>query len=377
MNAGSSARPLNILQVISKSGLASGGCLQAYQLALGLARRGHRVIYVCRPGENVPAEPPYLRVVYLPLRNELDVFSVRRLWQIMHRYRIDVVHVHKGLAHTLAYPPARLLRVPGFFVNRGVTFPLDLFNRWKYHFPGISRIIAVSDEVKRVLVASGGLPEEKIEVVYGGTDLEAFDWRIDPLPARREFGLVGMQVVGMVANVREWKGHRYLLQAAALLAPRFPRLRLLLVGENRNSLGRWLREECLRLGVAERVVFAGFRQDVPRLLAAMDLTVIASYAGEGLTGAVRESLAMKKPVVATDVGGMRLLVQDGVTGRLVPPKDPQALAEAVGELLADEKLRRRLGEAGYRLVREKFSLKARLVKLERLYYTAVSGAGKL
>ncbi len=140
---------------------------------------------------------------------------------------------------------------------------------------------------------------------------------------------------------------------------------------DQKQLGQELRLECQEMGIADRVIFTGFRQDVPNLLAAMDLTVIASYAGEGLTGAVRESLAMKKPVVATDAGGMQEIVRDGINGKLVPRKDPAALTAAIAELLDNNKLRRQMGEAGYHLILEKFSCQKRIERIEQLYLEAV------
>lgn len=304
----------------------------------------------------------------MPLRNEWDYASIIQLWRIMKREKTDVVHVHKGLAHTLAYIAARLAAVPVFVVNRGVTFPLTVFNRAKYRFRGVSRIVTVSQEVKEVLIQSGRIPPEEIVVIYGGVDLSRFDWRLKSPSLLQDLGIKpGSTIIGMIGNLREWKGHRFFLQAVKEILPSYPDIVCLIIGSDGGRDGKAVKKCASDLGIEQQVIFTGFRKDIPELLSLMTFTVNAATAGEGLTGALRESLAMKKPAIATAVGGNREIILPGKTGFLVPPRNPAALAEAMLSLLADPKKGELMGEAGYRLVTEKLSYQMRIEKMEALY----------
>jgi glycosyltransferase involved in cell wall biosynthesis len=191
---------------------------------------------------------------------------------------------------------------------------------------------------------------------------------------RDEMGIpAGAPLVGKIANFYHgWKGHDTFLAAAALVAEGLPGARFLLVGHNTDS--ERMRDAIVRAGVADRVTAAGYRADVPRIISALDVSVNAARAGEGLSGAVRESLAAGLPVVATDVGGNRELVRDGETGLLVPPDDPPALAAAIGKLLSDPELAARLGAAGARLVRESLTVDRMVDETERLYRRVLAEA---
>jgi glycosyltransferase involved in cell wall biosynthesis len=363
-------RRLSILQIISKPSISSGGPKQAFQLAQGLAERGHRVSFVCRPLSRGLEEvrKSGVGLVQLGMRNEFDLRSVMELYRLMKRERTEVVHVHKGLAHTLAYPAAVLAGVPVFVVNRGVSFPLDRFNRIKYRWRGVSKIVAVSEQVKQVLIDSGGIEPHKIKVIYGGVNLGMFDWRIKPDGIMQEFGIQPeTTVIGVIANIRRWKGHMLLLQAARQLVNLYPKTIFLIVGRADNSLAEQLKRTTVELGLTNKVIFTGYRRDVPQLLAAMDFTLNCSTSGEGLTGALRESLAMKKPAVATDIGGNSELIINGQTGLLIPPNQPQALVEAMKYLVENPAERRRMGEAGYEMVKAGFTDSARISQMEELY----------
>ncbi len=190
---------------------------------------------------------------------------------------------------------------------------------------------------------------------------------------RRELGIpADAPLVGKVANFyRGWKGHDTFLAAAAMVLERRPRVRFLLVGhETDNAKMRAMVE---RAGLADRVALAGYRSDVPDVLAALDVSVNSPRAGEGLSGAVRESLAAGLPVVATDVGGNRELVLDGETGLLVSPENPAALAAAIGRLLDDRALAARLAANGARFVRERLTVERMVEETERVYREVLSG----
>lgn len=382
--------PLKILLSNPHLGIGTGSGVQLYQLARELVRRGHSVSAMFkRKVHTPPGLPPTLnklqdagvRVLQFPfakLKYRFTLPSLRELGRFLAAERFDLIHTFAGMDLDFFYLLSCLQPVGVLIANRGVSSPLDRFNRIKYRSRRVSRIIAVSESVKQVLVKSGRIPPEKIVVCYGSTDLTVFDPdRIDGAEVRHELGLpLSAPVIGAIGAIRfqpgHFKGGMDLLAAARIILARHPETRFLLVGSiDRDKFAR----EAGRLGIAPSFVLTGFREDVPRMLAACDFTVCASVRDEGLTGTVRESLAMKRPVVSTDVGGNRELVIEGQTGLLVPPGEVDALARAALRLLADPALRNAMGEAGRKKVEECCSLPARVDRIENLYYEALRVGG--
>jgi glycosyltransferase involved in cell wall biosynthesis len=253
-------------------------------------------------------------------------------------------------------------------VNRGVTFALDVFNGWKYRHHRVASVVCVAEAVRAVVIRTASIESERTDVIHGGTDCELFDpRRSSATSVRHEFGLESEDLLIGQISLRDWKGWSDLVAAFAKIAPSHPGARLLLVGrepgEDRPKVDRAVRDA----GLADRVLMLPFRTDMPEVLAACDVVVDASWAGTGITGTIREAMAMERPVVATDCGGNRELVIDDEVGLLVPPRDTEALAGALSRLLEDPDLRQRLGAAGRYRVMEHFSTERRIDKLEELY----------
>ncbi len=360
---------LRILQIISRRHCDTGGGLQALELARWLKERGHRVFFMARPGGSAQERCRTMGLPFLPLPMEgtWDLASVRVLRAFLKREKIQVVHAHKGRAHSLALMAILGLSPPPVLVaNRGVTFPLSFWNKWKYILPWTAGVVAVSESVKGVLKDSG-VPPSKIRVIYGGVDVERFS-PMDREEACRSLGLdPALDYVAMVAHFRPWKGHRILARAVETLAPSFPRLKVLLAGKTRGKTYKSFRALLRDMGLEERFLFLGYREDVELVINASHFLVGPSLEGEGLPGVFREAMACGRPVVASRVAGAPEVVMPGETGLLVPPGDPLALAQAMARLLEDEDLRKAMGDRGRRMVVDRFSHAARARIMEEYY----------
>ena len=194
----------------------------------------------------------------------------------------------------------------------------------------MDRLIAVSQAiVAKIAEERGGLAP--VSLVYNGVDLERYDHQEPCCTLHEEYGMEpGAQVVGVVARLEPEKGHPTLLEAWPAVLRASPSTYLLIVGEGsrRDALEAQARE----LRIAHRVVFTGRRDDIPAVTAALDVAVLPSYReAQGLT--ILEAMALSRPVVASNVGGIPEMVEDGVTGLLVPPHDAAALAAAITRLL--------------------------------------------
>ena len=332
-----------------------GGQQQVLHLLEGLAARGLRAELAAPPDSALAgrARAAGFTVHPIRMRGEWDLPSAARLAAAVRRGGFGVVHLHTSRAHGLGRVASLLVRMPGVVVSRRVVFRVrgGLVRRFKY-LCGVDKYLAISYAVRDVLIAAG-VAGERVAVVHSGVDPARFG----PAPAadvRGEFGLpADALLLGVVGHLDVRKGQRDFLAAAARIAPDFSGARFLLVGDGGDAPA--LRDLAATLGIAERVIFAGFRTDVPAVLAALDVFVMPSHA-EGLCTAAVEAMMAGLPVVATSAGGLPEVVEDGQTGLLVPPGAPEALAGAAAKLLADADLRRRLGERGRQRALERFSV---------------------
>ncbi|MBI3329049.1 MAG: glycosyltransferase family 4 protein [Nitrospinae bacterium] len=365
---------LSIIQV-NRHGPGGGGSEQAFHLALALQRRGHRVLFLTAPDERwrKRCEKAGLPGASLPMHSRFNLVVAARLASIIQRKGAQVVHAHKGREHALAVWASFFTRIPALVANRGVSFPVGWLQALKYRFR-TDAVVAVSEAVRRELLASG-VKASKVITVYGGVDIERFHPDVSAEGIREELRIPqSARVVTKVAHNREWKGYEIFLQAAAVVARAEPSAFFLGVGKGTGQ-SRPLEQLGEELHLGDRVRWVGFREDVPQILAASDICVHAATAGEGLTGAVREALAMGKPVVVTDVGGNRELVRDGETGLLVPPRDPQRLAEGILALLHNRERAAAMGWVGRQHVEQHFAHDAKAERIEQLYLTILRRKG--
>jgi len=360
------AEALRILQLYPKEDYFTGAGIQLRELARGLANRAHHVVVATRPSRIWAEKTREAGIPYypLPMRSELDLGSVLRLIRIVRAHRIQVVHAQKGKARTLALLAGLCVRIPVLVLNRGVSFPLDRWSRLGYTTRRVTAIVAVSESIKRGLVRQGRVPAGKIEVIYSGTDTERFHPGVDGSPIRRQLGLAPDQFLIAQIGVRSWRGNDELLDAMTAVASKAPRARLLFVGARRPET---LYEKARARGLDGLVRVFPYRDDIPEILAASDCCADASYAGLGLTGSLREALAVETPVVATDIEGNPELVTHGETGLLVPPRHPEALARAILQLMEDPVRAKEMARAGRKRVEADFSTQVKVERTEALY----------
>ena len=297
-----------------------------------------------------------------------------RLARRLRARRVDVLHTYLVSANIFGTLAGRLAGVGAVVTSRRDTGfsrnrRLRLVEEWLVN-PLADRVVANAPAVAEEARRERGLAREKVVVIPNGVDLERFDPARHPRAearawAGREWGLAGDEtVVGAIGSLTPVKGHADLLEGAARVVARRPRTRFVVVGE--GPLRPALEGQARRLGLRERVVFAGVRGDVARLLASFDLVALPSHT-EGLSNVLLESMAMARPVVATAVGGNPDVLRDGESGRLVPARDPEALAAGVLGLIEDEEAAQAMGREARRDVELRFS-KQRMVEAYQALY---------
>jgi len=362
---------MHLVHALEKNRLTTGSVVQMLEAATGLAERGHRVTVISTPGGDLETACAAGGVGFHPLalRHEFDIGSSMALRRLLRAEPVDIVHAHKGRAHAVALMAAAGLgQHPLVVVNRGVSFPLDPFNKWKYRHPRVRAVVCVAEAIRSMMIRSGGLRPERVHTIHAGTDTERFDpQRVDGRTVRAELGLDPQDLLVAQVSVRDWKGWRDLLEAFSKLVPEHQRARLLFVGCAPEPERAKVVAAAAGLGIAGSILTVPYRHDMPEVLAACDVVADASWAGTGITGTIREAMAMTRAVVASDCAGNRELVDDDDSGVLVPPRDVDAMTAALARLLSQRELRARLGMAARQRVVEAFSTEVRLDRLEALY----------
>jgi glycosyltransferase involved in cell wall biosynthesis len=277
-----------------------------------------------------------------------------------------------SLALSLGGPASRAegIRAPALVAARRVDFHLkgNSFSRWKYR--QVDCFIAASRAIETILLHDG-VSQAKVVTVHEGIDVE----RVIAAPRVDVHSMFflphGAPVVGNVAALVPHKGQRHLIEAARLLVQEVPDARFVILGEGelRGPLERLVRDYRLE----KHVILPGFRADVLGCMKSFDVFTMSSVT-EGLGTAILDAMACSLPVVATNAGGIPEIVSDGVTGLLVPPRDPRAMASALSQLLTRSGLRQRMALAGFERVRERFTVE-RMIEETAAVYGRVAGRG--
>lgn len=335
-----------------------GGQRQSLFLAKELQKKGYPFKFYVQSKSplHTKAIEAGVPAISLKMRGETDVWAILRLASGMKRYGCRLAHFHDAHSVAVGSAAASLANVPLRVISRNVDFPLrkNPLSHLKYT-KNIDVILAVSQGIKKVLV-EGGIDPDLIKVIPDGIDYSPFEDAEDSDYLRRELNFEPDDfLVGIVAHLADHKGHKYLIKATEILKTKAPKVKLIIVGE--GPLRMELDTLVKQTHVEDMVFFLGFREDVPQILASLDLFVMSSYL-EGMGSSILDAMASRLPVVATRAGGIPEVVINGKTGLLVPPKSPTALAKAVLRIYEDRELGARLGQKGYEIVHQKFSAEA-------------------
>jgi glycosyltransferase involved in cell wall biosynthesis len=378
--------PIKILRIVARLNIG-GPAIHVVLLTAGLNPQRFDSRLVCgreNPGEGSMLDYALAHGVQPIIIPEIvgefslgprEFRALAHLYRLMRREKPDVVHTHTAKAGFVGRVAARLARVPVVVhtfhghVLQGYYSPLktSLLRRMERALAGWTDcILAVSEGVKQDLLAYGVAAPEKILVMPLGLELEPFlDGHAAHGAFRREWHVQEAdRLVGIVGRIFPIKNHHLFLEAAALVAQEEPTARFVIVGD--GLLRAEVERQARALGLSDRVIFTGWRRDLPSIYADLDVLAVTSN-NEGTPVSAIEAMASACPVVATRVGGLPDLIREGETGLLVPPGDAPAVAAAIVRLLRQPADARRLGQAGQAAVRERFAVQRLISDMERLY----------
>lgn len=373
MSTFKTSRPLRIAYVI-KEMVVGGSQTHLRQVLQLLDRRRFDPFLVCLTGKGALLEevrqlgvPTIAPAADSGFKGGALVRRVVATARALRDERVDIVHNYLLRANLVGSMAARLARVPVVLCSKRGCHERRGFELVSARIGNAlaDRVMVNAEAVRDFVHVNESLAREKMFVVPSGVDTDRFQ-PLPPADFKARLGLPSdRQVVGVVTRMRVRKGVEEYLRAIAQLRRRHPRVHGVVAGEvslDDDSVQPLVHE----FGLEDGLTLLGRRSDMPEVLTAFDIFVLSSH-DEGMSNAILEAMAMEKPVVATDVGGTCEVVQHGRTGLLVPPRDPEALAAAIDELLLQPERAAEMGRQGRRVVEEGFSARSMVRQMERVY----------
>ena len=355
--------------------------IQALEMTAQLATRGHPVTLACCTGSRLSSEATSLplTVIELPVSGYFHPAAIWRLSRYIRSAMPRIIHCQHSRDLSLVVPAADLSAArPAILLSKRVgsyVSKRDPFHRYTYS--RVARVLAISEVIHRNVLATTPMAPEDVLTLHDAIDSGEYSpGKGNRRGVRKEFGYTGETiVVGFVGRFSPGKGHEELLQAAASIVGARPNVRFLIAGEASAGEGtyeRAIRRMCTSLALDAAVTFAGFRRDIPDVMASFDVLAFPSHA-ESFGVVLIEAMAMELPVVSTNCDGVLDIVVEGETGLYVRPRSAGELAGALLRLIDDPGLRRKFGTAGRKRVLELFDRRNQIDRLEAIYEDVLKG----
>ncbi len=329
-------------------------------------KEGHTLYLLCPSRTKLAEEAGKAGIEVIPykIRTPWNPGSIRKLKEVIRELRVEVLHTHSSVDSWAGGLAGRWAKVPVLVRTRHISVRVKRpwLNRI-YYLP--DAIITTGEHIRRELLQTHKIPAERIVSIPTGADVGRFHPVPPDLEFKKRMGLpIDSPVITLVAVLRAQKRHELVIAAAAEVIKVFPQARFLFVGDGpgRNRV----EQEIKNARLESQIFMTGYQEDIPAILSFTDVGIIASVA-EGIPQFLFQTMAMGKPVVATEVGGIPEIVTSGVNGVLIPPEDPAALGKAMLQVLGDPESARRLGEEGRRLVEREYTVEKMAEKVYRVY----------
>jgi len=332
--------------------------------SIGLTRLGCRVLVLCQSDAELGrrAAAAGIEVLHSPMRQSYDIPAIVRIVRTISREQVDVVNTHSGRDSFLGGVAGRLSgRRPLVVRTRHLALPLT--SKISYSILP-HRVVTVSEYVRHYLIEEGVAPRQ-VSAVPTGIDVQRFSTETAAGKLRQELGIgADVPLIGTVGILRYRKGHHILLEAIPRVLERFPAARFVFAGNGPQEDN--IRARITALGLERQVTMLGLRNDIPDILASIDLFVLPTLQ-EALGTSFLEAMAMEKPVIGSNVDGVGEVIRDGVNGRLLEPGKPELLADAIVEMLDNPQRMREMGKAGKRMVFDGFTVERMCERMHSLY----------
>lgn len=344
--------------------------IRTFSEAVGMRERGHKLIIAAGPESRLleRAEKEGFKAIPFTFkrRHGISIFSFFK--KLIELEKIDIVNTHSSKDSWLVLPAARMAaNKPLVLRTRHLSTKIHrgILNRFLYDYLP-HYVLTTGEAIRKQMIDSNGYKDSKIKSIPTGVDTDIFNPDRSYNNIRGELNIKPSDpLFGSVSVIRSWKGLDYLAMAVPLILKEIPDAKFLITGDGpyRGRLIKTIEQA----GVKDKLYLLGHREDVTSIINSIDILVHPSYANEGVPQTVLQAMAMKKPVIASDIPSLKEVVINNETGIIVPPKDPKGIAKAVIKLCFDKKFARDLGENGRGLALKSYSFKNMLDKLETIY----------
>ena len=367
-------KSLHILHSESATGWG-GQEIRIFQESQLLLERGHRVSLVCQPTsylckKSLAISSPNFNCYPLLMKSTANPFSIVSIFKILKKTKADIIHTHSSIDSWLVGSVAKLTQIP-VIRSRHISIPINNMFPNNLLYSRIPRKIITSGEaISEVVKSVPGVNPGNVKSVSAGVDFRRFDFKINGIKIREELGVnPGQPLIGKIGVIRGWKGYNYLLEAAPIILKKFADARFVFVGngpgfEQTKSIAK-------SLGLEQKLTFLGHRDDIPEIMAGLDIQVLASFAGEGTPQVIPQAFAMKTPLVATRVGSIPEMLGQGKRGILVEPKNSVDLANGIINLIENPGIRNELAEKGYEFCRNELGVDRMIDETITIYEEAL------
>jgi glycosyltransferase involved in cell wall biosynthesis len=375
--------PIKLLHIINNYTDTSLNRL-VLNLTKGIRNQNYQFYVGCLEKVGGPLEKEFrqagAKTINFGMKNYLHLGIVKKIKDYINKNEIDIVHTHILKADFLGGLPAKVGDGPILVATKhnenfspgqaGWIWRNPLF-RLALLLPDL--VVTVSNEMRDKFIVDYGLRPERVITIHNGIDIEYFDKLChsskNRQPLREEWGLITSDfVVGFIGRLVTGKGLSDLLNAMRLVISQHNRCFLLIVGKGPRT--NYLKRKVKELGIEANVIITGYRSDIPEILSEIDVLTLPSLS-EGLPLSVIEAMAAEKAVIATPVGGIREIIVSGETGLLIEPKNPEAIANAISQLLNNKKLRSNLGANARAFIRHDFDSQVMYKKYDQAYQNMV------
>ena len=316
-----------------------------------LLERGHRVSLVCQADSPLEERARSIsssrfHLIPISMKSALSLWVFLTLYRYVSKNNLDVIHTHSSVDSWLGGVVGKLLGVP-VIRTRHVSLPVkDFFPNHLLYSYIPQRILTSGNMISDIVKQVRCVDSNKVVSIPAGVDLRKFDSEISGEKIREELKVDSNQIlIGKIGVVRGWKGHNYFLEAIPLILKKIPSARFVIVGDGPGF--KEIKSKVKLAGIDNKVDLLGHREDVPEIMAALDVQVLASFAGEGTPQVIPQAFAMKTPVVATKIASIPDLLGQGERGILIEPENALSLAEGVLKLIRNPDIAKRLVENAY------------------------------
>jgi glycosyltransferase involved in cell wall biosynthesis len=351
--------------------------IRIYQESQALIKRGYQVSVITQPGSPLALKcaelnHPKLSVYPVAMTASWSLFDFLSIYRIIKRIKPDIVHTHSSIDSWLVSFCGKALNLP-IVRSRHVSIPVKNYfpkNVVYSYFP--DKIIASGETIRKMMANISGVEDINTFSVPAGVDMERFNLKISPKKFKEEIKQnPNHPLIGKIGVIRGWKGHDYFLEAAPIILKKYPDARFVIAGSGPgfDEISRKLNERDLD----KAIYMLGHREDIPEIIAALDVLVLASIGGEATSQVIPQAFAMKTPVVGTRAGGIPEILGNGDRGLIAEPKDGSDLAEKIITLLKNPEMSKNLSEKAYAFCKETLTFESHIDKTLEVYQKALEG----